>query len=614
MNVENVSKFKLSTFWFMIKSIFKASPILFIFVVSQSIAQISIGAFLLYVIKDATNALVGLIDGTNGVELVFQLVFLYLIIELLVRVIMNWIFSLSTDVYFKNVEQYFRTLLLYKLGKLPQEKMYDNKVYDKYQFTYWNIFMFYDMPWMLIRFLINFGFSKLLYLAIVFSFNFYIGLYCTVLLIGNMLLGIFISNRVGETHKKQTVPIRNQKYFTELMTTKRYIKETKIYILESYFFKRFEKWYLKVRDAYYKVWLLQTLINQGILFANFFFKYGLTALLLYMVYKGELDVGEAALIRIAGESLINVSWQFKRPVEEIVKFVSYAPTMIDMIFPITKEEHKEIKKLEYEDFALKLGDFKSIEVNNVSYGYPSREDDQVSDFNLTINKGDIVSVLGYNGSGKTTATKLIAGVLEPTSGNILFNGTDIKEYDIKEYYKYFGIGFQDFCKYRLTMKENIAFGRIEEIENEELIAESIKKANLKNIIDRLPDGIDTVMGKELHKKGQDLSGGEWQKVILSRAYMGSPEILVLDEPTASIDPFEEERMLEEFKNILKDKTAILISHRISFARLANKIVMMKDGKIVEQGNHDELLLKKGYYYKLFTSQQDLYMDGDDFNE
>ena len=527
---------------------------------------------------------------------------------------MNWIFSLSTDVYFKNVEQYFRTLLLYKLGKLPQEKMYDNKVYDKYQFTYWNIFMFYDMPWMLIRFLINFGFSKLLYLAIVFSFNFYIGLYCTVLLIGNMLLGIFISNRVGETHKKQTVPIRNQKYFTELMTTKRYIKETKIYILESYFFKRFEKWYLKVRDAYYKVWLLQTLINQGILFANFFFKYGLTALLLYMVYKGELDVGEAALIRIAGESLINVSWQFKRPVEEIVKFVSYAPTMIDMIFPITKEEHKEIKKLEYEDFALKLGDFKSIEVNNVSYGYPSREDDQVTDFNLTINKGDIISVLGYNGSGKTTATKLIAGVLEPTSGNILFNGTDIKEYDIKEYYKYFGIGFQDFCKYRLTMKENIAFGRIEEIENEELIAESIKKANLKNIINRLPDGIDTVMGKELHKKGQDLSGGEWQKVILSRAYMGSPEILVLDEPTASIDPFEEERMLEEFKNILKDKTAILISHRISFARLANKIVMMKDGKIVEQGNHDELLLKKGYYYKLFTSQQDLYMDGDDFNE
>ena len=144
MNVENVSKFKLSTFWFMIRSIFKASPILFIFVVSQSIAQISIGAFLLYVIKDATNALVGLIDGTNGVELVFQLVFLYLIIELLVRVIMNWIFSLSTDVYFKNVEQYFRTLLLYKLGKLPQEKMYDNKVYDKYQFTYWNIFMFYD--------------------------------------------------------------------------------------------------------------------------------------------------------------------------------------------------------------------------------------------------------------------------------------------------------------------------------------------------------------------------------------------------------------------------------------------------------------------------------------
>ena len=598
----------------MIKSIFKASPILFVVVVSLSITQIGIGAFLLYVIKDATNALVGLIQDTNGIDLVFKLVFLYLGIELLFRVILQWLSNLINDVYFKNVEQYFRTLLLYKLGKLPQEKMYDNKVYDKYQFTYWNIYMFHQMPWLLIRFLINFGFSKLLYLGIVYSFNVYIGIYCTILLIGNMLLGIFISNRIGDTHKKQTVPRRNQRYFTRLMTTKQYIKETKIYLLESYFFKKFKDWYLKVRDAYYKVWLLQTIINQGILFVNFFFKYGLTGLLVYMVYKGNLDVGEAALIRIAGESLINVSWQFKRPVEEIVKFVSYAPTMIEMIFPITKEEYKEIKELDYDQFELRLGDFKSIDIKNISYGYPSRQDQQVLNFNLSINKGDIISILGYNGSGKTTATKLIAGVLEPTSGEILFNGTNIKEYDIREYYKYFGIGFQDFCKYRLTMKENIAFGRIEEINNDTLINESIAKANLKSVIDRLPEGIDTTMGKELHKKGQDLSGGEWQKVILSRAYMGIPEILILDEPTASIDPFEEERMLEEFSNILENKTAILISHRISFARLASKIVMMKDGKISEQGTHEELLRQKGYYYELFTSQQDLYMDGDDHHE
>lgn len=612
--MENVGKFKFTTLWFMFKSILKASPILFPVLILLSIFQISIGAFLLYIIKDATNAIVGLVDNTNGIELVIKLVFIYLIIELLFKLFVEWLQSITQDHYYLQVDTYFRTLLLYKLGKLPQENMYDNQIYDKYQFTYWNLFMFQDLPWMLIRFLIDFGFSKLLYLGIVYTFNVYIGLYCTVLLIGNMILGIFVSNRIGDTHKKQTVPTRNQKYFTQLMTTKRFIKETKIYRLEQYFFKRYKDWYIKVRDAYFKVWRLHTSINQMILFINFFFKYGLTALLLYMVFRGDLNVGEAALIRIAGESLINVSWQFKRPVEEIVKFVSYAPTMIEMLYPVSKEESKELKNLDYNNFELTLGDFVSLEIKNVFYNYPSRENNQISDINITINKGDVVSILGYNGSGKTTTTKIIAGVLNPTSGEVLFNGKNINSYDIKEYYKYFGIGFQDYAKYRLTLKENIAFGRVEEINNEEILETTIKKANLQKIISKLPDGIETVMGKELHKKGQDLSGGEWQKVILSRAYMGNPEILILDEPTASIDPFEEERMLEEFHNILKDKTAILISHRISFARLADVIIMMKDGRIVEKGNHDELLIKKGYYYNLFTSQQDLYMDGDDYDE
>ena len=279
-----------------------------------------------------------------------------------------------------------------------------------------------------------------------------------------------------------------------------------------------------------------------------------------------------------------------------------------------KKERKEIRNLDYSDFQLRLGGFEKVELKDVSFSYPSREDDQVTDINLCINKGEIISILGYNGSGKTTVTKLISGVLDPTKGTVLYNDNEIDKEFKTEYFKYFGIGFQDFGKYNLTLEENIVIGKVEDEYNEEELYQTIKKANLDYIIEKLPKGLQTVLGKEYDNKGQDLSGGEWQRVILSRAYMGTPEVLILDEPTASIDPFEEERMLEEFNTILEGKTAILISHRISFARLAHKIVIMKDGKIIEQGSHEELLELKGYYYELFTSQKELYIDGGETNE
>lgn len=265
-----------------------------------------------------------------------------------------------------------------------------------------------------------------------------------------------------------------------------------------------------------------------------------------------------------------------------------------------------MRERDYPSFELKLGEFESVALENVAFSYPHQKGDAVKDVNLEIRRGEIVSILGYNGSGKTTLCKLLVGILTPDQGVVRFNGRDISDLDKNEYYKYFGIGFQDYAKYSLRLRDNIGFGRIENLEDDEMLAVAIKKTNLGNIIDKLPEGIDTILGKEYDKNGQDLSIGQWQRIILARAYMGSPEILILDEPTASIDPYEEERMLEEFRAALEGKTAILISHRISFARLADRIVMMRDGRITEMGIHDELLRKKGYYYELFSSQQKLY--------
>jgi len=603
-------KFSIRTLWFMLKNVFKSSPILFPLLIIIVTTSISIGAFLLYVIKDLTNEVVLLIDGLGSFSYAVYLLIIYLVLELFVKLLLDWAREFTELHYFKQSEAYFSKIVLYKLGNLGQENMYSKDVYEKFQFTYQNNYMFYDLPWMLIRFLLDFGYHKFLYLGIVFTFNVYLGLYCLFLFIVNLLLSALVSNRIGAIHKQMVKPRRILNYNKDMLTDKKHVKETKMNRLERFFYERVENQQYVIRDSYYKVYRLNELINQIIIFVNYLFRIGLTILLMYMVYLRQINVGEALLIQMAGLALVNSSFQFKQPISEIVKFVSYAPTMMSLMFPVTKEEMNDINQTQYEPFTLPYGEFKHIKLHNVTYSYPSREDNQVTDVNLDIAKGEIISILGYNGSGKTTTTKLLASVLEPTSGQVLFNDHDTKHLQKEDIYKYFGIGFQDFGKYGLTLKENITIGRVEHASDEELF-EAIKKANLQSIIDKFPDGLQTFLGKEFRRSGQEISGGEWQRIILSRAYIGQPEILILDEPTASIDPFEEERMLDEFHQILQGKTAILISHRISFARLADKIVIMKDGRIVEQGSHQELLDIQGYYHELFTSQKELYTGGED---
>jgi ABC-type multidrug transport system fused ATPase/permease subunit len=230
----------------------------------------------------------------------------------------------------------------------------------------------------------------------------------------------------------------------------------------------------------------------------------------------------------------------------------------------------------------------------------------LKNINFTLKKGEIVSILGYNGSGKTTMSKILCGLLEDYKGEVTINGINIASFDKEELYKYFGVAFQEFSKYSISLKENVAIGMIEKLKDEKEISKAIQKGNLGSFINKLPQGEATILGKEYDEKGQDLSGGQWQRIILSRAYMGDPEVLLLDEPTASIDPIEEMRMLNHFKDIIKGKTALMISHRIGFARLSHRICVMENGEIIEDGSHDELMKLRGKYYELFTSQKELY--------
>jgi len=328
-----------------------------------------------------------------------------------------------------------------------------------------------------------------------------------------------------------------------------------------------------------------------------------------MVYIGRLEVGEFVFLQrmmwmlVWGiTDIVNI---FSREIAENYKYVEKYENFTGSM---NRNNFKELSDYTLNDFDLSNGEFDELSFENVTYSYPNQEGNAVENINFTIKKGEVVSLLGYNGSGKSTLSKLMCWVLRDYDGTIKLNGKDIKDFPDESLYRYFGIGFQDFTKYSLSLKENIGFGMVEKMLDEDELNNAIEKGNLHEIIERLPNGTDAIIGKEFDSSGQDLSGGQWQRVILSRAYMGEPEILILDEPTASIDPLEEMRMLLHFKDIIKDKTALLISHRIGFARLSDRICVMNDGAIVENGTHDELMKQRGYYYELFTSQQELYID------
>jgi ABC-type multidrug transport system fused ATPase/permease subunit len=220
---------------------------------------------------------------------------------------------------------------------------------------------------------------------------------------------------------------------------------------------------------------------------------------------------------------------------------------------------------------------------------------------LTLNPGEKIALVGLNGAGKTTFVKLITGLYAPTEGRILLDGVDMSEVDLTEWRKRIGVIFQDFVHYQFTAAENIGIAQIELLEDRERIIDSAKKGGAHDIISKLPKGYDTLLGTWF-KNGSELSIGQWQKVALSRIFMRDADVLIMDEPTASLDAEQEYLIFQHFRRLTEGRLSILISHRFSSVRMMDRIIVLDRGSIVEMGGHDELLLHNGVYSKLFNTQ------------
>jgi ATP-binding cassette subfamily B protein len=244
---------------------------------------------------------------------------------------------------------------------------------------------------------------------------------------------------------------------------------------------------------------------------------------------------------------------------------------------------------------------RGFEFRNVSFRYPGSARLVLNALNFHLRPGERVALIGENGEGKTTIVKLLTRLYDPAEGQVLLDGVDLREYSLEDLYGEIGVIFQDFMRYEMTARENIAVGRIEQIDNLRLIQQSAQKSMAEEVVGKLPAGYEQMLGRRFDG-GVDLSGGEWQKVALARAYLRDAQVLILDEPTSALDARSEYEVFRRFAELTAGKMALFISHRFSTVRMADRIVVLEKGRIAEEGDHDALTQLGGRYAEMFELQ------------
>ncbi len=396
--------------------------------------------------------------------------------------------------------------------------------------------------------------------------------------------------------EKKSLVLRITQYVKNLLSSDSTSKEATIFQTGPTLLAKIQKeqkHYLKNFAHANDPWIINIFLARIIQFAVFIYTQFIT---LSQVLSGKLLIGQFALVFQQSLNLVFSSEEILNQYSSIAARNKY----LDVFFDFLNTE-KQITSPPNPKPIPKLPKPSTIEFKNVSFKYPKTDRNILKGFNLTIQSGEKIALVGENGAGKTTLIKLLLRFYDTDEGEILINGINIKEIGLEEWHKHVGALFQDFIKYQFTFKENVYFGDLTRQDEEKLLKEAISKSGADKFLDTLPDGIDQIVGK-MFEGGIDLSGGQWQKLALARAFFRDAPILILDEPTSAIDAKAEYEIFENVQKLQKDKTVIIISHRFSTVRNADRILVLDEGKIIEEGSHDKLINKKGLYAELFNIQ------------
>ena len=398
---------------------------------------------------------------------------------------------------------------------------------------------------------------------------------------------------------------RQMEYFSSQLVDKDKAKEVRIMGLSDTFIARYQAAF---RVYFRGIRHLATTETFWQIFAAAFSLLGNAALLVYVAYSVTGGVGAigdwslyagalTSIVGAVGTVITSVASVYEGTlfIDNMMVFMAERPTIAPTVTPARipgEGPH-------------------TIEFRHVSFAYPGGRGNVIKDVNLTLKTGETLILVGLNGAGKTTLIKLLTRLYDPTEGVILLDGHDIREYDVRALYNLFGVIFQDFGRYAVTARENIAFGDIDRTPAEGEIEAAAVRGEADAYVRELPNGYDTPLQRFFEENGAELSGGQWQKLAIARAFYKQSAVLILDEPTASLDPLAEAAVFERFANDGADRITILVSHRLSGATTASAVAVLEGGELVEYGNHRELMERGGRYCELFTVQARNYVEGSD---
>jgi len=574
--------------------IYKSSGILLMIYLLLSLLGSTLTLFETYVLKHLLDTLVN--ENINLDTIVFTILIYTLSLVVaranisLQQILYNLIFKKAEHLYECNLNNKLLELPLSIIDSSDGKNMIDDVRHSKIA----TVYCVQNMVKV-----ISHAYSFIVAFFILFNFNSFFSLLFLLLTVPGIILNQIFDEKSESLRLKTAPDIRKFSYYRWMITDAWPAKDERMYDMTNHIKTRYnqeKKQYLLVNKKLDKQKLGLLLSAEVIRRSG---EIAFSVFVIFQAIYGKISIGDVALYIVLA---LTVGTSFKSMIWILVYNYTRLSKIIDRVFDffaIKTEQSYATRKLEA---------FKTLTFDNVYFKYPHTEKYVLTGVSFTLNKGDKLSIVGINGSGKSTIIKLMLGIYEIESGQILINGYPMSDYDIREVRKLFSALFQSFVQYPLTLRENIALSSLERINDSDEIESVLRQSGVyEDIKPNLENGLDSFMTRKFDDKGAELSKGQWQKIALSRAYFKNAPIIIFDEPSAALDAEAEDRIFKNFESLSDGKTGIMISHRISSSRMSNKILVLDGGKITEQGTHEELISINGLYAKLYNLQREKYI-------
>jgi len=420
-----------------------------------------------------------------------------------------------------------------------------------------------------------------------------------IAIIPALLVRLYFTRRLYEWQRRRTQMERQASYLDWLMTTDIHAKELRLNQLGTFLRERYAEIRTRIRTEKLGISRQRTIIETlvGVVATIVFFV--ALAYLAVRTASGANTVGDLVLFLIIFQRAQSMGQEIVSQISRFYEDHLYIGLLFEFLdvrpLVVSPSRPRLVPEVSQSGIVLK----------RVSFTYPGCQDQVLHDINMEIRPGQVVALVGANGSGKTSLIKLLTRLYDPTSGRILVDGHDAREFDLEAYRRLYSVIFQDFSRYADTVRQNIRFGDIRLPDDSPEIEDAARRAGAEEFITHLASGYNTLLGR-MFENGQEISVGQWQKIALARAFMNRSRFIILDEPTSALDPNAEFELFENFRERIGGRAALVISHRLSTIRMADYVYVLERGRIAEHGTHDDLMMKKGLYFHAFARQGKYY--------